>query len=182
MFVRNIIGIIFKLSIFFAIFVLIGYFFFRFALKTKKEKGKKRSFQQKIYGLFMELDNFSILAISVTYIRFIFLAYLFSNRSDLLIIHLYTLLFLSILFGIFSRSIKNFIIDMGSSFALYFAFYSSRLLSNYLIEIRFVWYIWLGNLLLLLFIILYSSYFCIRNMNDVISRTKYIRRIRNEEH
>lgn len=130
----------------------------------------------------MELDNFSILAISVTFIRFIFLVYLFCNRSDLLDIHLYTLLLLSILFGIFSKSVKNFIIDMGSSFALYFAFYSSRLLSNYLIEIRFIWYIWLGNILLLLFILLYAFYFCIRNMNDVVSRTKYVRRIRNEEH
>ncbi len=182
MLIRNLINIIFKLSIFFGIFVLIGYFFFRVVLKTKKEKEKNSSFKQKIYGLFMELDNFSILAISVTFIRFIFLVYLFCNRSDLLDIHLYTLLLLSILFGIFSKSVKNFIIDMGSSFALYFAFYSSRLLSNYLIEIRFIWYIWLGNILLLLFILLYAFYFCIRNMNDVVSRTKYVRRIRNEEH
>lgn len=181
MLIRNLINIIFKLSIFFAIFVLIGYFFFRVVLKTKK-KEKNSSFKHKIYGLFMELDNFSILAISVTFIRFIFLVYLFCNRSDLLDIHLYTLLLLSILFGIFSKSVKNLIIDMGSSFALYFAFYSSKLLSNYLIEIRFIWYIWLGNMLLLLFILLYAFYFCIRNMNDVVSRTKYVRRIRNEEH
>ena len=181
MLIRNLINIIFKLSIFFAIFVLIGSFFFRVVLKTKKNE-KNSSFKHKIYGLFMELDNFSILAISVTFIRFIFLVYLFCNRSDLLDIHLYTLLLLSILFGIFSKSVKNLIIDMGSSFALYFAFYSSKLLSNYLIEIRFIWYIWLGNMLLLLFILLYAFYFCIRNMNDVVSRTKYVRRIRNEEH
>ncbi len=177
MLIRNVIHIIFKFFSIFVIFIGVGYGVSRFILSKKNDNSTKRKF----LGLFMELDNFSILAIAINFIWGFFVAFCFFDFANINNLYLYTLLFLSVLFGIFSKSIKNLIIVFCSSGALYFAFYISRLLSNYLLEISFVWYVLLGNILLLLFICLYSIYFFIRNMNDVISRTKYIRRFRNEE-
>ena len=176
MLVRSIISIIFKLLLFFIVFVFVGYIISRRVLKQKDNNGKFSVGKTRLFGLFMELDNLSILSISIVLVRFIFLVYSICNRTEIIPIHLYALLFLSLLFGLMSKSIKNLIVDMGSSAALYFALLSSKLLSNYILEVRFTWYIFLGNVLLVLFIILYTIYFLLRNINNVVSRTKYIRR------
>ncbi len=177
---QNIIPIIFKFILFFAIFVCVGYVVFSFLLREKPES-KLTSTRQRIFGLFMELDNLSIISISIICVRSIFLWYMYWNRAEVGIIHLYTLLFLSLLFGIFSRSIKNIVLDFGSNTAIYFSLLSSKLLSSYLIEVQFVWYVFWGNFLLLFFIGLCILYFFIRHVNDVVSRTKFIRRYRSEE-
>lgn len=181
MYIRSIIRIVFKFSIFFAIFVLLGFIFFTLILKNKNKDGKMSSMQWKVFGLLMELDNFSIMAISICVVRFIFLVYIMFNRADLMYLHLFILIMFSFLFGIFSKNIKNLFIDLGSSIALYVALFSSKLLTSYLLEVRFAWYILAANILLIIFISLYIMYFGIRNINNVVSRSKYIRRYRNEE-
>ncbi len=178
--IQNIVQIIFKFMAFFVIFVCVGYVIFHVILR-KNKSGKLTSTKQRTFGLLMELDNISVLAISIVCVRSIFLWYMYWNRAEVGIIHLYTLLFLSLLFGLFSRSIKNIILDFVSNTALYFSLLSSKLLSSYLIEVQFVWYVFWGNFLLLFFIGLCILYFFIRHINDVVSRTKYIRRSRSEE-
>ncbi len=179
--VQSIIQIVFKFLLFFVIIISIGYVFFRFRLKETNNHQKMSRKRQRTLGLLMELDNISLLAISIICVRFIFLIYMLFNRNDITSLHLYTLLFLSILFGIITRSFKNMILEVGSNTALYFSLISSKVLANYLVEIQFVWYVFLGDALLLLFIGLCMLYFFIRHINDVISRTKYVRRYRSEE-
>lgn len=181
MLVRNIINIIFKFSVFFVIFIFIGYIVISAILKKKDKGGKLSTNKIRVFGLFMELDNFSVFAIAVALVRFIFVFYIICNRNDLINIHLFVLLLMSVLFGISSKSFKNLIIDLGSSAGLYFALFSSKLLSDYMLEVRVSWYILVGNVLLIVFVFMYSCYFLLRNINDVVSRTKYIRRYRNEE-
>lgn len=174
--IQNIIQIIFKFFLFFVIVICVGYVTFRFILHHKMN-----GLKQRVFGLFMELDNVSVFAISVVSVRLIFLFYMYMNRGDISLIHLYTLLYLSVLFGIFSKSIKNLLLDLSSNTALYFSLLSSKVLSSYTVEVQFVWYVFLGNYLLLFFIALSIIYFYVRHINDVVSRTKYIRRYRSEE-
>ena len=181
MFEKNIIHVILGFSVVFTIFVSFCFILSIFILRKRNEDKSLNTVKKRFFGLFMELDDFSIFALAVNFIWILFLVFCIFDFTNFDILYLYTLLFLSVLFGIFSKSIKNLIIIFGSSCALYFALYISRLLYSYLLEIRFVWYVLVGNILLILFILLYASYFFIRNMNDVISKTKYIRRFRNEE-
>ncbi len=179
--IRNIIQIVFRFLIVFIIVVCVSYIFFHFLLKQHNKNKKMNGLRQKIFGFLMELDDISIFAISVHCVCSIFLFYMYMNRATLGMLHLYTLIFLSFLFGICSKSIKNLLLTLGSNIAFYFSLISSKVLSNYLAEVQFVWYVLLGNFLLLFFIGLCIIYFFIRNINDVVSRTKYIRRYRNEE-
>ena len=87
----------------------------------------------------------------------------------------------SILFGIFSKNIKNLLFETVSSVAIYYALISSRLLTNYLVDIRFVWYVFLGDIMLKIFIILYTTFFLLRNINNSVVKTKYVRRERIDE-
>lgn len=179
--IQNIIQIIFKFFLFFVIVISVGYVAFYFILHRDNKDGKISGLKQRVLGLFMELDNISTIAISIAIVRFVFLFYMYMNRGDINMIHLYTLLFLSMLFGIFSKSVKNLLLDLGSNVALYFSLLSSKILSSYIVEVQFVWYVFLGNFLLLFFIALCIVYFFVRHVNDVVSRTKYIRRYRSEE-
>ena len=64
MLIRNVIHIIFKFFSIFVIFIGVGYGVSRFILSKKNDNSTKRKF----LGLFMELDNFSILAIAINFI------------------------------------------------------------------------------------------------------------------
>lgn len=181
MMVRNIINIIFKFLIFFVIFIVLGYILTRILLKEKNSKKKLSSKESKFFGIFMELDNKAILSLSVVVTKYIFIIYVLFNRNDLIEIHLYIFLFFSLIYVILTKSIKNLIIELISSFSLYYTIFFSKLLSGYINEIRFTWYIFIGNTLLIIFIFMYSTYFFIRNVDDIVSKNKLIRSDKNEK-
>ena len=87
----------------------------------------------------------------------------------------------SISFGLFSKSIKNLVFEILNAGAIYFALVSSRLLTNYLVEVRYEWYVYVGDIMLKLFIILYATFFLLRNILNSVIKNKYIRRERNDE-
>lgn len=180
MLIRSILNIIFKFSIFFVIFVMVGYISLKLILNPKKNN-KKSKHNVKIWGLFMGLNDRSILQLSIYSIRYIFIIYMMFNTYELVIIHLYVLLFLSIIYGIISKSIKTLIIELISCIALFFSLYSSKQLSGYLYEVRFVWYIFIANILLKGFIFIYSTYFYIKNLNEISASHETIRKVDNYE-
>lgn len=169
---------VFKFALFFVIFILIAELIFKVILSRNKKDSKKNI---TILGLFMELDNSSIFAISLSIVRYLLIIFALLILSYYHTYILLILLFLAILYGFTSKSIKNLVIELVSSFAIYFSIVCSKLLVGYLIEVRYEWYVILGYIFLVLFIIIYATYFLLRNVNYVISTSKFVRRIRNED-
>lgn len=176
---RNIINIFFHFMLFFVIFIIVLEMVFALVLRNKKKQitGKKVN----IFGLLMELDNLTIFAIAIQVIRYLFIIYSIFSKDQIIIVHLAILVLLSLFFGITTKSIKNIILETGSSFALYFGLICSKLLTSYIIDVRYLWYVSVGNILLIIFMIIYATFFLLRNINFVVSKTKYIRRVRNED-
>lgn len=178
--VKIITNIIFKFLAFFVILVMIGLVVVKTILSKKEVEGKLSTNKTRLFGLFMELDNLSILSISIVIVRFLFIVYSLIFRSELNFLQLYVLIFLSSFYGVTTKSIKNIILEVIGSVAMYIGLYASMMLGNYIHEIRFVWYIYLGNIFLIIFLVLYALYFFFKSINDVVSSSKYIRRVRNE--
>ncbi len=135
----------------------------------------------KVFGLFMELNNTQIFNISISLIKYIFIWYCLFSTTKITTMHLYILSILSLLFGVSSLSLKNFSIDAMSIFPLYLGFVCKKLFQGYLKDVMYVWYVYWGNILLTIFIILYSTFFVLKYINDMISKNQYIRRFRNDK-
>lgn len=176
---NSVMSILFKFTLFFVFFILflqvLSFILFR------KEGKNLSGFRINIYGLLMELDNFTILALSVSLIRYVFIIWTIFDSSSIGFVHVFMLVIFSVLFGFFSKNIKNLLFESVSSVAIYYALISSRLLTNYLVDIRVIWYVFLGDIMLKIFIILYATFFLLRNINSSVVKTKYIRRERIDE-
>lgn len=166
--------------LFFVIIIVVLELIFTIGFRYNKGKDiDKRKFN--IYGLFMDMNKVSAVALSCAFIKFIFIIWSIFDTSDVGIIHLLFLLFLSIGYGLFSFNFKHLIIELISSVGIYFALVCSELLSGYCYDVRDVWYISFGNKLLILFIIFYSLYFLLRNFNYLVSKSRFVRRNRVED-
>ncbi len=174
----NIVDIIFSFMIFFVIFIIVLEIFCSWVLKGKKNIGEV---QLRLFGIFLELDDWAILAISSIFVRYLFLLWSLFSKNVVNSFYLIFFLILSLIFSFSTRSIKNFILEGFSSFALYFALICHQLLYYYTIEVRPLWYVSLGNILLILFLVIYGSFFLLRGVHDVASKAKYVRRKRNED-
>ncbi len=135
----------------------------------------------KLFGIFMELSKIQIFNISISLIKYIFIMYCLFISKNITTVHLYFLAILCILFGISSLSFKNFVVDALSLLPLYLGLVCRRLFIGYLNDVMNVWYISLGNILLTIFIILYSSFFLLKYINDMLLKNSYVRRLRNND-
>ncbi len=133
----------------------------------------------KVFGIFMELNKIQIFNISVSLVKYIFIIYCLFISTKITMLHMYFLSILCLLFGISSLSLKNFLIDAVSIIPLYLGFVCKRLFIGYLNDVMFVWYIYLGNVFLTIFILLYSTFFLLKYINDMLLKNSYVRRIRN---
>lgn len=133
----------------------------------------------KLFGIFMELNKIQIFNISVSLVKYIFIIYCLFISTKITMVHMYFLSILCLLFGFSSLSLKNFIIDAVSIFPLYLGLVCKRLFIGYLNDVMFVWYIYLGNVFLTIFIFLYCSFFLLKYINDMLLKSSYVRRIRD---
>jgi len=175
----NIMSIFFHFILFFVIFIIVLELFFYKLLKNKDTeiKGKKLN----IFGILMELDDLTILALAVLLVRFLFLVFSLIDTNNVNEIHLIVLSILAVVYSFASRSIKNLFIEGISTAAMYFGLVCTRLLYGYMIDVRVEWYVVLGVVLLYIFILFYSLFFLLRNINELVGKSNYVRRIRNEE-
>ena len=158
------------------LFIVLGEVFISFLLK--KLDGDRVI---KLFGIFMELSNVQVFNISISLIKYIFILYCLFISRKITTVNLYFLVILSILYGLSSLSIKNFVIDAVSILPLYLGFVSKQLLIGYLHDVMYVWYVYWGNVLLTIFIILYGTFFVLKYIDDMLLKNSYIRRMRNEE-
>ena len=174
----NIISKLFYFLLFFIICIGLLELFFFFILRKKKiTSGVK----MQVFGILMEYNNTTIFALSTILVKFLWTLFILINGMSLNKIDLIILVFLSIVFGITSLSFKNGILETFSSFAMYFSLFCYKLLCNYLVDVRVEWYVVLGTVLLFIFIFIYASFFTLRNLNYLVSKTRYIRSFRYED-
>lgn len=178
---NQLVNVLVKFMIFFVIFLIFLEILSFFALDFKRKNSEIRGLRVHLFGLLMELDNFTILALDILLVRFVFVIWTLFDTLAISDFHIILLITFTVLFGFFSKSIKNLVFESFNSFALYFALLASRILANYLVEVRYEWYVYVGDILLKVFIIIYSTFFLLRNINSLIVKTRYIRRERNEE-
>lgn len=178
--INGVMTILFKFFIVYILFTILLEILFHFLLD--KRKGKEIiGIRVNIFGLLMELDNMTLLALSVALIKYIFVLWCLFDSSNISFVHIIILSIFSVSFGLFSKSIKNLVFEILNAGAIYFALVSSRLLTNYLVEVRYEWYVYVGDIMLKLFIILYATFFLLRNVLNSVIKNKYIRRERNDE-
>lgn len=176
---RNIVNIFFHFVLFFVIFIIVLELFLHvFLKKTDKEiKGRKLN----LFGLLLKLDDLTILSLAVLIVRFLFVLFSLFDNNVVGLIHLIVLLMLAVIYAVTSKSIKNFFVEIISSFAMYFGLFCARLLYSYMIDVRVEWYVVLGSILLYLFMIFYIVFFLLRNTNELVIKSEYVRRSRSEE-
>ena len=178
---NQLMSIMLEFTMFFIVFLVFLELISFIVLDKKNKNNTVEGVRVHFFGLLMELDNFTILALDVLLIRFVFVIWTLFDNIAISDFHVVVLIAFTLLYGIFSKSIKNLIFESFNSFTLYFALIASRILTNYLIEVRYEWYVFTGDILLKIFIIIYSTFFLLRNINSLIVKTRYIRRERNEE-
>lgn len=176
--VSNIMSIFFHFILFFVIFIIVLELFFYRLLKDKNIEIKGKKLQ--IFGILMELDDLTILALAILLVRFLFMIFSLIDTNNVNEIHLIVLLVLAVIYTIASRNLKNLFIEGVSSIAMYFGLVCTRLLYGYMVDVRVEWYVILGIVLLYIFILFYSLFFLLRNINDIVGKSNYVRRIRNE--
>ena len=136
--VKIITNIIFKFLAFFVILVMIGLVVVKTILSKKEVEGKLSTNKTRLFGLFMELDNLSILSISIVIVRFLFIVYSLIFRSELNFLQLYVLIFLSSFYGVTTKSIKNIILEVIGSVAMYIGLYGKYILNHLFSIICFI--------------------------------------------
>lgn len=175
---RDITTIFFQFMIIFVIFILgLEALLFYF---LKKKKGIIEGKKVPLFGILMELNNSNIFAISILIIRYLFIIFSLFTNHLINIFHFIFISILSILYGISTKSIKTTIIEFISSLFISVGLFCQSLFVGYLQDVDIVWYVVLGNICSIVFLFLYVSFFLVKNLNEVISNNKYVRREKDE--
>ena len=128
----------------------------------------------------MQLDTRGVVALSAATIKYVFILWSLLSGNEITIAHFIFLLIISSIYNLSLLNMKGLFLDTINSVVIYFYFLCCNLLNNYLIEVRSEWYIVLILVLSVIFVAIYSSYFILKNINDVVGKNKYVRRVKNE--
>ena len=121
-------------------------------------------------GLFMEINNRQIISLATIFIKTFFVIYCAVVYSKNIWIYLYIIALVSVIYIILN--LRSIIFETFSTGAQLFLLYLINILSNYMIEVSNLPYLQLIKLGLISIIIIYSSYFLIKNFEDVILKYK----------
>ena len=134
----------------------------------------------KLFGIFMGLNNYEIILFSIRTVSYIFIIYsLFTN--DLIEIH-FIFLFLSMLtFYILSAKFKSLPLNILNSIFICIIIFSKQVFWNYLEEINLTYYVFIMAVLLSIFIFLYTSYIYLKDIEYIINKNKFIKKIRKQK-
>lgn len=161
----------------FTLVILVMEVVFGIVIKKFEFKEDKIGF----YGIFMQLDNRGIIALSAATTKYIFILWSLLGSVEITIAHLIFLLIISTVYNLSLLNVKGLFLDVINSAIIYSYFLCCNLINNYLVEVRSEWYVVLILVLSIIFVAIYSSYFILKNISDVVGNNVYIRRIKNEE-
>lgn len=161
----------------FLIFIILFIFGPEIFAKKKNTAEELTENKLKIFGIFMGLKNPEIILFSIKTISYIFIIYsLFTN--DLSEIH-FLFLFLSlIIFDIFSGRLLKIPINIFNDAFICLMIFSKQVFWNYLKEISFTTYVLIMAILLTIFIFLYTTYFYLIDIELIINKNKYVKKVK----
>lgn len=153
------------------VFLIILFIFFSIYSKKFKITEKNAS----IYGLFLDLDTRSLIAISSITINYLFLVWCSFSFTDLNIIYISIIILLVMISDIVQDDFKKLFIDLGMSIINCGAIKIIYIIFNYIHKEAFSYILLLTLFLLILFVFLYYTYNLLRQLNNVVVNNKYLK-------
>lgn len=166
-------NLIYFIIAFFIIIILLSCFFAIFLKKNQLKKGNLG-----LYGLFFGLSNKDIWSISILTVKYIFIIWCLTS-NNINYVFLICLLIPGIIYNIMNKRLFNLFFDIISSFIMYFALISKMILMNYISEVAIEWYVVVILGFLYIFILLYNTYYFLKDMNFVLKKNEFIEKKEN---
>ena len=154
------------------VFLIIMFIFFSIYSKKFKITEKNAS----IYGLFLDLDTKSLIAIASLTINYLFLVWCSFSFTDLNIIYISIIVLLVMIADIALDDFKKLFIDLGLSVINCGAIKIIYIIFNYLQKESFSYILLLTLFLLILFVFLYYTYNLLRQLNNIVVNNKYLKK------
>ena len=153
------------------VFFIILFIFF--GLYSKKFKITEKN--ASIYGLFLDLDTRSLIAIASITINYLFLVWCSFSFTDLNVIYISIIVMLVMISDIALEDFKKMFIDLGLSFVNCIAIKVIYIIFNYIHTEAFSYILLLTLFLLILFVFLYYTYNLFRQLNNIVVNNKYLK-------
>lgn len=161
----------------FLIFIILFIFGPELFIKKNETSKELTESKLKIFGIFMGLKNWEIVLFSIRTVSYIFIIYsLFTN--DLSEIHFLFLFISLIIFDIFTGRFLKIPIYIFNDAFICLMIFSKQVFWNYLSEINFTIYVLIMAILLTIFIFLYTTYFYLTDIEFIINKNKYIKKVK----
>lgn len=159
----------------FLVIVILIMIFSKIFLRKYDTRGSKL----KLYGLFLGLTTKDVFSLSLLTIRYIFFIWcLYANDYTRIYedIYFYILLVPNIFYDIINKKYLNIIGDVLNNVIIYFALFFKMILHNYLIDVDKIWYVALVYGVLIIFTMIYGSYFYFKDIDYLMKENKYIKK------
>ncbi|MBR3161915.1 MAG: hypothetical protein IKF19_04215 [Bacilli bacterium] len=154
------------------VFLLILFIFFNLYSKKFKITDKNAS----IYGLFLDLDTRSLIAIASLTINYLFLVWCSFSFTDLNIIYVAIIILLVMISDIVLEDFNKLFLDVGLSLINCGAIKIIYIIFNYIHKEAFSYILLLTLFLLILFVFLYYTYNLFRQLNNIVINNKYLKK------
>lgn len=125
----------------------------------------------KLYGIFLNMNNNTILSFSLISINYLFLVWCLINFQMNYIYLIFTLI-LIILSDIFAKNYKKIIISIINIFIECFSIYITSILKDYIFSEGFNTLLFIVLVLVVIFIFLYFTYTMFRSLNNIVKLQK----------
>lgn len=167
---------IFGYLIFVLIFTLITSFIID---KIISKEGETKS-KILLFGTLEQLTSINIISYCLLYINFTFFIWsiLFSNSYKMITLdyHFYMLLFSMLVFDIINGKVFKIIFDIVNNIILFFILYMKVGFYEYTTSVNMSFYAIILYIIIIIFGILYQTYFTVRNIDYLLKSDKYLKR------
>lgn len=146
--------------------------FIVFTLFCKKFKFNKKNIE--LYGLFLNLNTKSLIAISAMTIHYLFLVWCTITFEGLNVIYVSFIFILVLISDVALDDFKKLGIDIGLNIINCGAIQLIYIIYNYLTKEVFSYILLVVLILLILFVFLYFTYNFLRQINNSVIKHKYV--------
>ncbi len=144
--------------------LLLGFIGHLFCEKT--EWNQKRL---KFLGLFINLETLKLVWLCSALLRCLFVISIMVFCTEIEVAQIYLFVLLCLVYNLLYFRVFHLLFDLFNSVIIFIALLSGNILFGYLQEIIFDWRTLTVYILLTIFIIIYSLYFFMRDVNSLIS-------------
>ena len=167
-----ILGNIFDFLIVSLIFLVVLWITFKITLK----KYNVRTSKLKFYGLFLGMDNKSVLAFSCITLNYIFLIWCTATFSGMNVIYAFITFYLVIFADILVKDFNRLHFDLLFSVINCVCIYVTSLLYNYLIDEYTSIFLLIILGLVIIFVFLYFTYITFKLLNNIVLKQENLQK------